>query len=125
MQFRETLFLICLLISSLTFSQKESDNRAVYFNKSESDSTRLLALKKLIWSDYIFKDADSAKFYIEQGKEYAKATDNLERLVDFTSFSGIISSISGDQLKAIDYFEEALALLEGKTNDYKSMTATL
>jgi serine phosphatase RsbU (regulator of sigma subunit) len=125
MQFRETLFLICLLISSLTFSQKESDNRAVYFNKSESDSTRLLALKNLIWSDYIFKDADSAKFYIEQGKEYAKATDNLERLVDFTSFSGIISSISGDQLKAIDYFEEALVLLEGKTNDYKSMTATL
>lgn len=107
------------------FNQNDIDQKSIYFDESESDSARLSALKNWIWQDYMFKDIDSAKILIELGKDYAKATNNLIKHVELTSFSGIASSISGNQLKSIEYFEEALSLLEGKEKVYENMTATL
>jgi hypothetical protein len=39
----------------------------------------------MVWENYLFTDVDSAKLLIEQGKTYAKAANNLIKLVEFTS----------------------------------------
>lgn len=119
------LFLILIICGQVLFSQDKVDYRSIYFDESETDSSRLHALERMVWENYLFTDVDSAKLLIEQGKTYAKAANNLIKLVEFTSLSGIASSVSGDQLKAIEHFEDALILLEGKESEYQSMTATL
>jgi serine phosphatase RsbU (regulator of sigma subunit) len=116
---------LVLLISTVVFSQQEPDFKSIYYNEQESDSNRLQALKSWIWQDFIFKHADSARMLIEEGKQYAESAQNLIKLVEFTSFSGILSSVSGEQLRAIDHFEEALVLLEGNELEYQNMVATL
>lgn len=119
------VFALLVCCSAVSFSHQEPNYQHIYFDEEESDSNRLEALKSWIWNDFLFKNADSARILIEEGKAYAKSTGNLIKHVELTSFSGILSSISGEQLKAIEFFEDALVLLEGSESEYQNMVATL
>ena len=119
--------LFILLISIISFngiSQTKSDSLwTVWNDESQADSSRLKALDKAIWKDYLFRDQDSAYYYAQIQNDFAQKKELKEFMVKAITTQGVSFDVVGNGETAKEYYYKALKIAE--EIDYKQGKANL
>ncbi|MBL1280832.1 MAG: tetratricopeptide repeat protein [Fluviicola sp.] len=116
---------LCALFSNDVYGQKYDKDSlwGVWQNDSEEDTTRLRALNHYVWNFYLFVKTDSAMHFLQIQYDYAQKVNSLKFKGVASNSMGIASSILGDNNKAIEYFEETMAI-DYKIGDIKGVSAS-
>lgn len=109
---RTILFVyLCNLIfnSHITAQQNQLDSLINIQATTTNDSLRALTQLK-VGFQYIFKDSDLARKYIDEGYQLSLEKDNHYGIVNGLSIKGIFYDVNGESDSARMHFEQALEL---------------
>jgi serine phosphatase RsbU (regulator of sigma subunit) len=96
----------------------------VWNNKNESDTNRLDAINKYIWSGYLFSQPDSAFYYTQLQYSFAKNKNLKKHQAIALNTFGIYFYRKGNLVKAIENYAEGLKLRE-EIIDKKGVASSL
>ena len=98
-------FFIALFISLSSTAQVNLDSLwNVWNDKTQADSSRLKAIYKITWDDYLFSQPDSAFYLVEMMFNLAKSSNNKIAIAKSYNLKGIAFQIKGQNDSAIHYF---------------------
>jgi adenylate cyclase len=83
----------------------------IWENRTLSDSIRIEAYNKYIWSNYINLNSDSSEFYIDKLYQYSITKDKKIKnfgLANVSMMQGVLNLIKGDYNEALVRFEKSL-----------------
>ncbi len=119
-------FIILILFPTLLSSaQINTDSlRTIWNNTNESDSTRIIALNKLIWEKYLFNQPDSAFILSQEIFELASYKGFQKEMATALNLQGISYSVRGEYDKALEYYNQSLEI-KHKLSDDTEIAKTL
>ena len=92
----------------------------VWNDKTQPDTNRLKAMKKIAWDGYLFSQPDSAFYFAQLQYELAEATGNKKWMADALNTQGNSFHMHGNYDKALEYYEISLKIYE-EIGDKKGM----
>ncbi|MCB0410273.1 MAG: tetratricopeptide repeat protein, partial [Flavobacteriales bacterium] len=119
-------FLTALLINSKLLSQERVKDSliTIWKDQSKSDSLRLRAFSRLIWTQFLFTDPDSAFKLAAIQQDFATKVNDTYFIADAFNNKGACKFIQGKHVEAITYYKECLRLSE-QFNDKLMIANTL
>lgn len=108
--------LVIALISFVGVSLKAQINldslRGVWNDKSQADTTRLEAMKKIAWDGYLFSQPDSAFHFAQLHYELAKKKGLKEQMALALNIQGVSFHIRANYPQALEYYQRSLKIRE-------------
>ena len=92
----------------------------VWNDKTQPDTNRLKAMKKIAWDGYLFSQPDSAFYFAGLQYELAEATGNKKWMANALNTQGATFYIHGNYAQALKYYEISLKIVE-EIGDKKGM----
>ena len=110
--FKITLLLILLgCWMPLLQGQTSLDSlRTVWNDAAQADSSRLKAMRALIWDGYLYSQPDSAFELAQVQYDFAQEKENKKWMADAVNTQGVSFKIRGDFDQALEYFTRALEI---------------
>lgn len=111
---RKLLLLILSLFLSLSLkAQTNIDSLyTVWQDKTQQDTTRLIAMYKFAWEGYVYSKPDSAYYYAQLQYDFAKSKGLQKHMAAALHLQGTSFYVKGDNTKALEYFHRSLKIRE-------------
>ncbi len=117
--------LICFIgfVSEINANPNEAET---ILNSDAHDTIKIEQNYKLAGS-YIYKNIDSATYYVEQGFELSKKNQYIDGIAQGYGFLGFLSRQQGNLSEAIQYYIKCLAIIQaqGYESEYPRMLNNL
>ena len=116
---------IIVAVSCPSFAQITADSLWSRWNDiNQPDTTRLKALDKMIWDDYLYSQPDSAFYFAQLEYDFASARDLKLYMAFALNIQGISYRLRGDYPKALGYYQKCLGIRE-EMGDKKRVAGSL
>jgi adenylate cyclase len=113
--------LLCLFLSANVSAQAKKDSLlGIWHNTSLPDTSRLLAVHKLVWNVYLYTAPDSARFFAEGQLQLAEKNGLLKQISSAYNNIGVTHHIQGDLKNAIHFYNLSLQADEKRARERKS-----
>ena len=131
--FKNIIFLLFIIFASVCGNaQSKSDSLwGVWKDNSKPDTSRLMAIDKIIWKDYLFRDQDSAYILAQNQYDFAKSNGVKNYMIKALRTQGISFDVKGDGETALEYYYKGLEIaeesgdLKGKSGLYHTIGMVL
>ncbi|NND76626.1 MAG: tetratricopeptide repeat protein [Flavobacteriales bacterium] len=123
---RKTLFTLTLLLATLApLAQSNLDSLySIWQDKSRPDTSRLLAIQELAFTEYLFSNLDSAFYFAELQYDFAKSKDLKRQMAMALTTQGICYWFKGDNSNGLERLNQSLTLFE-ELKDKRGMPTAL
>lgn len=111
---RKIILLFIFFYANISiYSQSNLDSlKNIWFNTSNSDSSRLKAIGNLAWFGYVFSDQDSAYYFAGIQYGFAKSIGNKKHMAEALNTQGTTFYLKSDYNEALDYFYKSVKIHE-------------
>ena len=118
------LYIFFLLISFSSKAQVNLDSLwGVWNDKTQADTSRLKAMKRIAWDGYMDSQPDSAFYFAQMGYDFAEARNNKKWMATSFNMQGVSLMNQGNYEKALEYYSKSLAIKED-IDDKKGMAVS-
>ena len=84
------LYIFLLLLSFSSKAQVNLDSLwGVWNDKTQPDTNRLKAMKRIAWDGYLFSQPDSAFYFAQKGYDFAEATNHKKWMATSLNMQGV------------------------------------